>query len=402
MLVVEDDMTTKKDQKYILEAVHDEKVAEKIVEYLNVHKKEVGPEALFTSDGNSKMIFKSLFKESWNPDDFLKRLPFFYETVSLDEFDDYDDGLMHFDCTYGLSFEGILEEFNVPTRTSWSETDEDEEEGDDDAEEGNDYSEPEWEDLLNRFLAIYDKAVLHYGISCHDLLKWLFSEHYRNFQNDWMFDVVLRFEKYLELCEKTNRTITLPEDLTVSLNLLKEKVGEKPEIVCRVWGEPQREGDNLVYHFSYIPLIDNIPVLRWMGIRTNGTEKVIARPHKPSDWDVTGEEAGKDLVIELKLDSKVEIFDGEKWRTDYLGPNRLDVDLSVLRKRRKELGFKQAHVAEAVGVELRTYQKWESNEKEGIKGVKGISLVRLMHYLGFGLYDVIKDVYREKEEKNNG
>ena len=108
------------------------------------------------------------------------------------------------------------------------------------------------------------------------------------------------------------------------------------------------------------------------------------------------------MVIELKLDSKVEIFDGEKWRTDYLGPNRLDVDLSVLRKRRKELGFKQAHVAEAVGVELRTYQKWESNEKEGIKGVKGISLVRLMHYLGFGLYDVIKDVYREKEEKNNG
>ena len=108
-------MVTKKDQKYILEAVHDEKVAEKIVEYLNVHKKEVGPEALFTSDGNSKMLFKSLFQESWNPEDFLKRLPFFYETVSLDEFDDYDDGLMYFDCTYGLSFEGILEEFDNPT-----------------------------------------------------------------------------------------------------------------------------------------------------------------------------------------------------------------------------------------------------------------------------------------------
>ena len=256
-------MVTKKDQKYILEAVHDEKVAEKIVEYLNVHKKEVGPEALFTSDGNSKMLFKSLFQESWNPEDFLKRLPFFYETVSLDEFDDYDDGLMYFDCTYGLSFEGILE-----VRQShpyfWSETDEDEEECDD-AEEENDYSEPEWEDLLNRFLAIYDKTVLNYGISCHELLKWLFNEHYRNFQNDWMFNVVLRFEEYLELCERTNRTLSLPEDLTVSLNLLKEEVGEKTEIVSRVWGEPQREGDNLVYHFSYIPLIDGAPVLRWMG-----------------------------------------------------------------------------------------------------------------------------------------
>lgn len=393
-------MVTKKDQKYILEAVHDEKVAEKIVEYLNVHKKEVGPEALFTSDGNSKMLFKSLFQESWNPEDFLKRLPFFYETVSLDEFDDYDDGLMYFDCTYGLSFEGILEEFDNPTRTSWSETDEDEEEGDD-AEEENDYSEPKWEDLLNRFLAIYDKAVLNYGISCHELLKWLFNEHYRNFQNDWMFNVVLRFEEYLQLCEKLNRSISLSADLTVSLNLLKEEIGEETEIVSRVWGEPQREGDNLVYHFSYIPLIDGAPVLRWMGIRTNDEEKVYARPHISSEWDTAGEESGKDLVIELKLDSKIEVFDGRGWRTDYLGPNRLDVDLSVLKERRKELGFTQAHVAEAVGVELRTYQKWERNETEGIKGVKGISLVRLMHYLGFDLYDVIKDIRRDNKGEND-
>ena len=77
------------------------------------------------------------------------------------------------------------------------------------------------------------------------------------------------------------------------------------------------------------------------------------------------------------------------------------MDLSVLKERRKELGFTQAHVAEAVGVELRTYQKWERNEKEGIKGVKGISLVRLMHYLGFDLYDVIKDIRRDNKGEND-
>ena len=309
-------MVTKKDYKYIVDIVRDEKVAEWILDYLNVHKKEVGPEALFTTDGKTKILFKNLFRESWKPNDFLRRLPFFYERISLDEFDEYDDNLMHFDCEYGLSFEGILEEFDSPTRCFSPETDEEE----DDAE--NDDSEPEWEDLLNRFLIIYDKAVLNNGIACHELLKWLFTEHFRNFQNDWMFNVVLRFEEYLELCEETNRTISLPDDLTVSLNLLKEEVGEEIEIVSRVWGEPQREGDNLVYHFSYIPLIDCIPVLRWMGIRTNGEEKVYARPHVSSEFDTTGEESGKDLVIELKLDSKIEVFCGGEWETDYLDADK--------------------------------------------------------------------------------
>ena len=389
-------MVTKKDQKYIVDTVRDEKVAERIVDYLNVHKKEVGPEALFTTDGKTKMLFKSLFRESWKPDIFLQRLPFFYETLSLDEFDEYDDALMCFDYEHGLSFEGILEEFDCSTHGFFPENDEVE-----DTAENYD-PETEWEGLLNRFLAIFDKAVLKYSISCHELLKWLFTEHFCNYQNDWMFNVVLRFEEYLELCEETNRPISLPNDLTVSLNLLKEEMRKEIEIVSRVWGEPQREGDNLVYHFSYIPLIDGAPVLRWMGIRTNGKEKVYARSHISSEFDTTGEERGKDLVIELKLDSKIEVFDEGKWRTDYLGPNRLDVDLSVLKQRRKELGFTQAHVAEAVGVELRTYQKWERNEKEGVKGVKGISLVRLMHYLGFDLYDVIKDTDRETEGKRNG
>lgn len=164
MVSMEDDMVTKKDQKYISEVVRDEKIAKKIIDYLNVHKNEVGPECLFDSEGKTKMLFKSLFQESWTPEEFLKRLPFFYEKISLDEFDDYDGNLMYHDSRYGLSFEGILEEFDSPERSFYSETDEEEESED---------SEPKWEDLLNRFLAIYDKAVLNYGISCHDLLKYV-------------------------------------------------------------------------------------------------------------------------------------------------------------------------------------------------------------------------------------
>lgn len=387
-------MLAEKESKYIIEVVRDKKLAEKIVDYLNVHKKEVGPEVLLSSDGKTKSLFKSLFRESWNPDVFLKRLPFFYEMLSMDEFEEYDENLMFFECEYGLSFEGILEEFDYSTLGFCPESYEEENENDD--------YELKLEDLLNHFLVVYDKAVLKYGISCHELLKWLFIEHLLYFQNDWMFNIVLRFEKYLELCEKTGRTISLPDDLTVSMNLLKEEIGEEIETVSSVLGNPLREGDNLVYHFSYIPLINDNPVLRWMGIRTNGEEEVFARPHISSCLDSIGEESGKDLVIKLKLDSKIEIFKDGEWRTNYLGPNRLDVDLSVLKRRRKELGLTQAHVAEAVGVELRTYQKWERNEREGIKGIKGISLVRLMHYLEFDLYSAIKDTNRERTEEKNG
>ena len=376
-------MVTKKDQRYIVEIVRDEKVAEKIVDYLNIHKKEVGPEALFTSNGKTKTIFRSLFQDSWKPEDFLRHLPFFYDTVSRDEIDENDDNPMFYDDEHMISFEGILEEFCDPIY------------GPDDEDDNYEDSYPSFEDLSMRMLALYDKTVLDHGIPCHEFLKWLFTEHFHYYQNDWMFNVVLRFEEFLNLCEKANRTISLPEDLTVSLNNLKEELGEEVEIVSKVWGDPQREKDNLIYHFSYIPLIEGAPVLRWMGIRTNGNERFFARPHIGLDEDANEKEYGKDLVIELNLDSKIEVFDKGKWRTDYLGPNRLDIDLSVLKHRRKELGFTQAHVAEAVGVELRTYQKWERNEKEGIKGVKGISLVRLMHYLGFDLYEAIKDIGRD-------
>ena len=210
-------MVTKKDQRYIVEIVRDEKVAEKIVDYLNIHKKEVGPEALFTSNGKTKTIFRSLFQDSWKPEDFLRHLPFFYDTVSRDEIDENDDNPMFYDDEHMISFEGILEEYCDPIAGP--------DNGDIYGEDDN-YEDPypSLEDLSKRMLALFDKTVLNHEISCHEFLKWLFTEHFHNYQNDWMFNVVLRFEEYLNLCEEVNRTISLPKDLTVSLNILKEEL----------------------------------------------------------------------------------------------------------------------------------------------------------------------------------
>ncbi len=374
-------MLSKKEQKYITDVVKDERQSSAIINYLSVHKKEVGFEVFPTNfEGEaSKIVFRDLFIECWTPEEFLKHLELFYESVEIDEIADYDEDLSYFSAAQGLSFEGILEDYADELESS-------------SMIEEIDYTS-EWESGLNSLLSIYNSITGKHNISCHTFLKWLFNEYNIHFQNDSLMTTCLRFKKYMELCEEKGCSVTLPDDLTVSFNFLMEERGDKCKIVSHLCTTPERKGDNLIYHYDYIPVIDGVPILRWMDVRVSGDEKVYSRPHISCDSDAIEVEDGKDLIIELKLDSRVEVFDGEEWKTDYLGPNRLDVNLSVLRKRRKELGLTQKQVAKAVGVELRTYQKWEKNEKEGVKGVKGISLVRLMHYLGFDLHEVVKDVY---------
>lgn len=53
------------------------------------------------------------------------------------------------------------------------------------------------------------------------------------------------------------------------------------------------------------------------------------------------------------------------------------IDNSTVKKYRERAKLTQREVAEAVGIQIRTYQKWEGGEVKP----DGYNLIRLMNYL---------------------
>ena len=67
----------------------------------------------------------------------------------------------------------------------------------------------------------------------------------------------------------------------------------------------------------------------------------------------------------------------DEWYQVYAGPMTMCFDHTVLRERRKALGYSQEDVALAIDTTVRTYQKWESGETTP----NGHYLIRLINWL---------------------
>ena len=65
------------------------------------------------------------------------------------------------------------------------------------------------------------------------------------------------------------------------------------------------------------------------------------------------------------------------WYQVYAGPLTMQLDYKILKEQRKQFGFTQKQVADAVGTTVRTYQKWESGETTP----DGHFLLRLLNWL---------------------
>ena len=67
----------------------------------------------------------------------------------------------------------------------------------------------------------------------------------------------------------------------------------------------------------------------------------------------------------------------DEWYQIYAGPLTMYFDHTVLKDRRKKMGYSQEEVALAIDTTVRTYQKWESGETTP----NGHYLMRLMNWL---------------------
>ena len=70
----------------------------------------------------------------------------------------------------------------------------------------------------------------------------------------------------------------------------------------------------------------------------------------------------------------------------YAGPQTMSFNPKVIKERRNQLGYTQKAVAEAVGSNTRTYQKWENGETVP----DGYYLLRILNWLNIkNVNDVI-------------
>ncbi len=184
--------------------------------------------------------------------------------------------------------------------------------------------------------------------------------------------------EYLNLCEKLGWDNLMPYNFIVAYNRAREASGLEPMILIPEWDmhmEKPYQRNGAVLEFEGVFPCDEKgdPIMKWIGLKIINCGKITG-----------GSEQAKHgyLKIEIKPNTiiyyKDELDDGVKfWNQVYAGPLTMDFDYRVLKERRETMGYSQSSVAEAVGTNLRTYQKWEYGETQP----NCYFLLRLMNWL---------------------
>ncbi|MBR6084449.1 MAG: helix-turn-helix transcriptional regulator [Spirochaetales bacterium] len=371
-------MVTKGERKLILDAVGNEIITDRIVEYLNRNKDNVGYEVFKDEEGNlDKQIFKCMFRENWTKERFIQYLPFFYysdEDEIIQDSDSDEIGIW----TPEKSFAGILE----IVKSQWVV------ENCYPGSEEKDFA-PNYEELKEELAItsstlqyLYELLVLKTGNTCKEVVDFIFDNcMFDSFSfdfDDWIH--------YLRLCEKEGKEDWFPDDLGYNLRMMQELAGEKVDLIYP--SRFDREGTKLVFHFFHIPRdMEGKPVMKWLGIRFEGNEEIYLDNEDEDHWISPDTEI---LIIRSLPDTRVWEHDrnNDEWKVIYTGPRNVNVDFSVIKKKRNELKLTQTEVSEAIDVSTRTYQKWEKGD---MKGISGFFLLRLMKYLNISLDEITKD-----------
>lgn len=198
-------------------------------------------------------------------------------------------------------------------------------------------------------------------------------------------DIFFMWVHYLDLCYELHVDNKFPKEFLFEYNRVLLMAGKEPII-----HQPGFVGfnENFLRRDREIVIVgefpcdsNNTPALEWIGIWIENAAYVKATDCNSVGGGPTLE---KELHIGLAPETKIympNIYNGDDcgdaWYPIYLGPLAMAFDKDALRFYRNQMGFKQQTVADAIGVQLRTYQKWE----KGDTIPDGYNLIKLMNYL---------------------
>lgn len=227
---------------------------------------------------------------------------------------------------------------------------------------------------------VFEELFYRYNLSVADIVNYLEVITDDGHRPEMLF----YWEHYLELCDKLSVEDKMPKEFLSAYNNALESVGELPII----WNVNDDEGEfsferksNEIIVNGLFPYDNNgAPILKWIGIwiENSGYIKV-----EPVYSLYNGREFScKELHVGITPRTKVYLpkkLDNDRiiWHTIYVGPKEMSFNSNALRTRRKEKGLTQQEVSDIIGVQVRTYQKWE----KGQSIPDGYNMIRLMNCL---------------------
>ena len=336
-------MITKEEKQFILkyvDAVHYDQ--EKLIKYLNMHD-IVGNEIFSYCDKRAYRKDQPTYS-TWLDDedgyvplsvsDFIRRIPFYFYAKDVESMDLENMGTLHY------IFSASSEKRDI-------------------------------EDIYYN---------LEYAFYHMDLpLNRIFS-YWINQSGVISGDGFFQWCHYLHLCEEYGHSDYFPDRFITSYNEMLEKAGLDPiiyEINMTGLYEPfVREGRCIKFE-GIFPCDENgNPIMKWIGIKATNVEKLSCSCEKSKRGYLSLEITPKTVIHALNYYNSDE-DDEDVWYQVYAGPMTMRFDHTILRERRKKLGFSQEDVALAIDTTVRTYQKWES----GKTTPDGYFLIRLLNWL---------------------
>ena len=136
-----------------------------------------------------------------------------------------------------------------------------------------------------------------------------------------------------------------------------------------------RNGKKIEFSGQFPMDDDGNPVLRWTNIKVKNPASITCSQKKSSPHSSLTIELSPKTVIYGK--NMYDFWKKDVWYQLYAGPLYMEFDYASIKDKRKQLGFRQQEVADAIGTTVRTYQKWEGGETTP----DGHYLLRLMNWL---------------------
>lgn len=198
-------------------------------------------------------------------------------------------------------------------------------------------------------------------------------------------DVFFMWVHYLDLCYELHIDNKYPAAFLYEYNRILNLAGEEPLIhfpgLVGFNEDFLRQDREIIIGGEFPCDNNNTPILEWIGIWIENAAYVKAVNCYSLGNDPT---LKKELHIGLTPCTKIympNIYNSsdscDTWYPIYFGPRAMEFDKEALKFYRTRLNITQQVLADAVGVQLRTYQKWE----KGDTIPDGHNLIRLMNYL---------------------
>lgn len=341
-------MLTTQEQKvidqYVDETFYD---SEKLIKYLNMHD-IVGNEVFSYCDKRKNGGDRSTYsvwlddEEGYQPlpvSAFVKRVPFYFYTRDVENTALVDRGTLHY--LYSSSVQDCQNDIR---------------------------------DIESIYLAL---EYMFYSLKLP--LSRIFS-YWINQTGQVSGDGFFQWNHYLHLCEGLGITDHFPEHFITAYNEVLE-ASDMPAIIyeiseCGLGEAFFRNGTKIEFEGRFPCDKNGKPLLKWIGIKATNVINISCSVEKSK--------CGR-LWIGITPSTVIHVLnfyndtndDGDYWYQVYAGPKTMQFDYSVLKERRKKLGFTQQQVADAVETTVRTYQKWESGETTP----DGHFLIRLLNWL---------------------